>query len=142
VSRILIDTGPLVALLSRSDRHHAWARDVLDAFEPPVFTCEAVVSEACFLLARVRDGQDAVFALLSNDIVKVDFRLSAEVDALRTLMKKFANVPMSLADACLVRMTELEPRTRLLTLDGDFQIYRRNRRQAIPTIMPGRKGGG
>jgi predicted nucleic acid-binding protein len=142
VSRIIIDTGPLVALLSRNDRHHLWVREVLDAIEPPVFTCEAVISEACFLLARVRDGQDAVLALLTHDIVKVDFRMSTEVDALRALMKKFANVPMSLADASLVRMSELDPRSRILTLDGDFRIYRRNRRQAIPTIMPGRKGGG
>jgi predicted nucleic acid-binding protein len=142
VSRIIIDTGPLVALLSRNDRHHLWVREVLDAIEPPVFTCEAVISEACFLFARVRDGQDAVLALLTHDIVKVDFRMSTEVDALRALMKKFANVPMSLADASLVRMSELDPRSRILTLDGDFRIYRRNRRQAIPTIMPGRKGGG
>lgn len=141
MSRVLIDTGPLVALLTRNDRHHAWVREVLDAVEPPVFTCEAVISEACFLLSRLRDGQDAVFELLSNDIVKVDFRMFAEVDALRALTKKFANVPMSLADACLVRMSELEPQSRILTLDDDFRIYRRNRRQVIPTIMPGRKGG-
>jgi uncharacterized protein len=142
VSRIVIDTGPLVALLTRNDRHHVWVREVLDAVEPPVFTCEAVISEACFLLARLRDGQDAIFELLSNEIVKIDFRMSAELDAVRALTKKFANVPMSLADACLVRMSELEPRSRILTLDGDFRIYRRNRRQTIPTIMPGRKGRG
>jgi predicted nucleic acid-binding protein len=57
-------------------------------------------------------------------------------------MKKFQSVPMSFADACLVRMSELEPRSRILTLDSDFRIYRRNRRQAIPAIMPGREGGG
>lgn len=138
----MIDTGPLVALLNRSDRHHGWVREVLDTVEPPVVTCEAVISESCFLLARISYGQDAVLELLSKDILKIEFRMSSEVDALRVLMKKFANVPMSLADACLVRMTELEPRSRILTLDGDFRVYRRNRRQAIPTIMPGREGGG
>jgi uncharacterized protein len=51
-------------------------------------------------------------------------------------MRKFASVPMSLADACLVRMTELEPHSVLLTLDSDFRVYRRNKRQTIPTIMP------
>jgi predicted nucleic acid-binding protein len=142
MSRVVIDTGPLVALLNRSDRHHRWVRQVLDTVEPPVFTCEAVISEACFLLARIRDGQDTVLELLSKDIVKVDFRLSAEVDSLRALMKKFQGVPMSFADACLVRMSELDPRTRVLTLDSDFRVYRRNRRQAIPTLMPGHEGGG
>lgn len=138
MSRIVIDTGPLVALLNRADRQHAWVREVLDTVEPPVFTCEAVISEACFLLSRIRDGQDAVLQLVSNDVVRIDFRIQTEVEALRALMRKFASVPMSLADACLVRMSELEPRCRVLTLDGDFRIYRRSRRQAIPTIMPTR----
>lgn len=142
MSRVVVDTGPLVALLNRSDRHHDWVRQVLDTVEPPVFTCEAVVSEACFLLARIRDGQDAVLELLSKDILKVDFRLSSEVESVRALMQKFQSVPMSFADACLVRMSELEPRSRILTLDSDFRVYRRNRRQAIPTVMPGREGGG
>ena len=79
-----------------------------------------------------------MLALLSEDIVKVDFRLDQEVVALKALMKKFADVPMSLADACLVRMTELEPNAVVVTLDSDFRIYRRNRRRAVPTITPRR----
>lgn len=136
MTRVVIDTGPVVALLNRRDRQHAWVRDVLDAVEPPIFTCEAVISEACFLLGRIRGGQDAVFELLSKDVLKIEFRMRDEIDALRILMRKFANVPMSLADACLVRMTELDPQSMVLTLDSDFRVYRRNRRQAIPTIMP------
>jgi predicted nucleic acid-binding protein len=142
MSRVVVDTGPLVALLNRSDRHHEWVREVLDTIEPPVFTCEAVISEACFLLSRIRDGQDAVLELVSKNILKIDFRLSSEVEALRGLMRKFQSVPMSFADACLVRMSELEPPSRILTLDSDFRVYRRNRRQAIPTVMPVRAGGG
>ena len=136
MTRVVIDTGPVVALLNRRDRQHAWIRDVLDAVEPPIFTCEAVISEACFLLGRIRGGQDAVFALLSKDVLKIEFRMREEIDAVRGLMRKFENVPMSLADACLVRMTELDPQSMVLTLDSDFRVYRRNRRQAIPTIMP------
>lgn len=136
MTRIVIDTGPLVAILNRRDRHHAWVREVLDTVEPPVFTCEAVISEACFLLRRSRGGQDSVLAMLAEDVLRVEFRLADEVTALQDLMKRFANVPMSLADACLVRMTELETRSAVLTLDGDFMVYRRNRRQAVPTIMP------
>jgi uncharacterized protein len=129
-----------VALLNRRDRHHAWAREVLDTIEPPVFTCEAVISEACFLLGHLVGGQDAVLELLSNDVVKVDFRMLPEIDALRGLMRKFANVPMSLADACLVRMTELDTQSVIVTLDTDFRVYRRNRRQVVPALMPGRGG--
>jgi predicted nucleic acid-binding protein len=142
VTRVIIDTGPLVALLNRCDNHHAWAREVLDTIEPPIFTCEAVVSEACFLLRRIGGGQDAVLEFLSKDVVKVDFRMLPEIDALRGLLRKFVNVPMSVADACLVRMTELDAQSVIVTLDRDFRVYRRNRRQIIPTIMPGRGGGG
>ena len=142
MTRVIIDTGPLVALLNRRDSHHAWAREVLDTIEPPIFTCEAVVSEACFLLRRLVGGQDAVLELLSKDVLKVDFRMLPEIDALHGLLHKFANVPMSVADACLVRMTELDVQSVIVTLDGDFRVYRRNRRQVIPTIMPGRGGGG
>jgi uncharacterized protein len=139
VTRVVVDTGPIVALLNRRDRHHAWIREVLDTVEPPVFTCEAVVSEACFLLARHPHGQDAVLKLLSEGVLKVDFRIVGEIDALQGLMRKFASVPMSLADACIVRMTELETQSVVVTLDSNFRVYRRNRRQVIPTIMPGRR---
>ncbi len=87
------------------------------------------------------DGDpDAVLNLVGCGIVRADFRIGTEIDALRLLMKRFSNVPMSLADACLVRMTELDPRSVVLTLDSDFRIYRRNRRQIIPTISPGKAG--
>lgn len=141
MTRVVVDTGPLVALLNRRDRHHAWVRQVLDTVPPPIVTCEAVLSEACFLLRGLAGGADALMALLASDVVRIDFRLNAEVDAVRALMRKFASVPMSLADACLVRMSELDARATILTLDSDFGVYRRHRRQVIPTIMPGRLGG-
>lgn len=141
MTSILLDTGPLVALLNRRDRYHSWARGVLDTIEPPVFTCDPVISEACFLLQDVDGGQDAVLELVARGIVRSEFSVSADVAPLRALMKKFGNVPMSLADACLVRMTEVKQDTVVLTLDSGFRIYRRNRRQAVPMISP-RRGGG
>jgi predicted nucleic acid-binding protein len=139
VTTILIDTGPLVALLNRRDKYNAWVSEVLDTIEPPVFTCDAVLSEACFLLQRVDGGADAILGLVAQGIVTSDFRVMTEVKALRTLMERFANVPMSLADACLVRLTELEADSVVVTLDRDFTVYRRNRRQVVPTISPGRQ---
>lgn len=108
----------------------------MDLIEPPIFTCDAVLSEACFVLQGVKGGCDAVLQLVARGIVRSDFHVMAELDTLRALMKKFATVPMSLADACLVRMSELDQRTVVLTLDSDFKIYRRNKRQVVPTIMP------
>lgn len=95
-----------------------------------------MLSEACFLLQDEDGGADAVLQLVALGIVRSDFHVAAEIDSLRMLMKKFANVPMSLADACLVRMTELDRKSVVLTLDSDFAIYRRNRRQIVPTMSP------
>ncbi len=136
MSHVLVDTGPLVALLNRRDRHHRWAREVFDTIEPPLGTCEAVLSETCFLLRRFPGGQDAVLALLEHRVIEPVFSMSAEIPALRALMARYASVPMSLADACLVRMSELDGDSVVVTLDRDFAIYRRNRRQRIPVIMP------
>jgi len=141
VTSVVVDTGPLVALLNRRERHHAWASSILDTIEPPLFTCDPVLSEACFLLQDVTGGHDAVLELVSRGIVRSDFRVASEIDSLRGLMKKFRDVPMSLADACLVRMTELDQQSVVLTLDSDFRVYRRNRRQVVPTISPGKGGG-
>jgi predicted nucleic acid-binding protein len=136
VTSVIVDTGPLVALLNRRERHHAWAAQTMDSIEPPIFTCEAVLSEACFLLQDINGGSDAVMELVARGIVRSDFRIMAEVDAVRALIKKFATVPMSLADACVVRMTELEQKSIVLTLDSDFKVYRRNKRHVVPTLMP------
>ena len=136
MTSVIVDTGPLVALLNRRERHHVWTAKIMDTIEPPVFTCDAVLSEACFLLRDIAGGPDAVLELVARGILRSDFHTMAEVDAVRALMKKFASVPMSLADACLVRMTELDQRSVVLTLDSDFRIYRRNKRQTVPTLMP------
>ena len=134
MKRVIVDTGPLVALLNARDSHHEWARATLNEIEPPLWTCEAVISEACFLVRQLKSGADAVLALVGRGIVKVEFRLSAEIESVRKLMTKYASVPMSLADACLVRMTELHLRSTVLTLDEDFRIYRRNGRYIVPVI--------
>ena len=136
MKHVIVDTGPIVALLNARDTHHAWAREVLDRIEPPLTTCEAVLSEACFLVRSLKGGRDAVLDLVSRGIIEVPFHLGPEVDAVRKLMTRYASVPMSLADACLVRMTEMVGRATVLTLDSDFKIYRRNGRQTVPVIMP------
>lgn len=136
MSRVVIDTGPIVALLNRNDAQHDWTRAVLERVEPPLLTCEAVLSEACFLLRRIQGGQAAVLELVARGVVNVAFSLAREVALVRKLMTRYASVPMSLADACLVRMSELDEKATVLTLDSDFAIYRRNRRQIIPTIRP------
>lgn len=122
MTRIVVDAGPLVALRNSRDRYHSWARKVLDTIEPPLWTCDAVLTEASFLLGQVKGGKDAILDLLAGDILRIDFRLSEEVASVRALTTRFQSVPMSLADACLVRMTELVPNSVVLTLDSDFLV--------------------
>lgn len=136
MTRILLDTGPLVAFVNRKDQFHGWATETFGSLDPPLWTCESVLSEACFVLRRFEGGPEAVLALVAREIVVPTFALGEEATAVAALMTKYADVPMALADACLVRMTELERETAVLTLDGDFRIYRRNRREPIPLIAP------
>jgi predicted nucleic acid-binding protein len=136
VTRLLLDTGPLVALLSAHDARHAWAQETIGRVTSSLATCEPVITEACFLLRHTRRGVDGVLSLVSQGILAPTFRLAAETESIRKLMTKYASVPMSLADACLVRMTELDARATVVTFDGDFRVYRRNVRQAVPVLMP------
>ena len=134
--QVLLDTGPLVALLDRNDRFHPWIKEIWANIEPPAFTCEAVMTEACFLLRGLYGGKESAIALLSRGVVQIHYDLGEEAQAVEELMRRYSSVPMSLADACLVRMTELYPTSELLTLDSDFTIYRKNRNEQISLIMP------
>ncbi len=132
---VIVDTGPLVAFLNRRDTYHRWAAAQWAQLQPPLLTCEAVLSEACFLLKGPAGGE-AVMELLRRRVLAIAFRLDEEGEPVAVLLRRFSSLPMSLADACLVRMSERHARAVVLTLDSDFKIYRRHGRQVIPTIMP------
>lgn len=135
--RILLDTGPLVAFLDHRDAYHAWAVAQWNDIEPPLLSCEPVLAEACFLLQRsTAGGSKAVMQLIGRGVLQVPFRVAEHYGPLAKLMEKYNSVPMSLADACLVRMSELESTGSVLTLDNDFRIYRKHGRQVIPAILP------
>ena len=136
IQEIVIDTGPLIAYLNPKDIHHAWAIEALSNVNLPLFSCEAVIAEAYFLLRRDHLGSDAMMRLLEEEIIQIAFSLKSEISAIRELMRRYRSVPMSLADACLVKMSELNPDVKILTLDSDFLIYRRDRNSIIPVIMP------
>ena len=131
---VLVDAGFLVALLNRRDVNHAWAAAIADRYPPPWGTCEAVLSETFHLLKG--RGTHQLSELLRRDAVHAKFDLSDDLDRPLRLLKKYTNVPMGLADACLVRMTETRSDVVLLTTDSDFRIYRRHGRQAVPCEMP------
>lgn len=138
MNEIIVDAGPLVAYLDRSDRDHLWAKECFMQITRPLLTCEAVVAEALFLLRRGGIDPEGLLNLISRGLVIPKFSLAAEILAIQQLMKTYRNIPMSLADACLVRMAELHEKSQVMTLDSDFLIYRKSRRKMIPLLRPER----
>lgn len=131
---VVVDASFVVALLDRRDEHHSWAVAEAGRHQPTWHTCESALSEAFFLVGQLGGRQLAEF--LNRKVIVVSLALSNELHAVLLLMQKYADVPMSLADGCLVRMTEILPDPLVLTTDTDFQIYRRNGRQTVPCVMP------
>ena len=131
---VIVDAGFLAALIERRERHHDWAVAVAAQHPRPWQTCEPILSEAFFLLDH--RGAVALMALLKRDQLLVSFRFSEHKQAVMTLMERYGNVPMSFADACLVRMTEVLPGPVVLTTDSDFRVYRRSGRQVVPCVLP------
>lgn len=133
---VILDTGPLVALYDARDEHHRWARETMDLLPAAVITCEPVLTEACFLLARGGADPIRILRAVREGVLQPAFELRDEAAALETLMARYADTPMSLADACLVRLAEIHRDCRVLTLDRHFARYRRYGRSVIPLLSP------
>jgi predicted nucleic acid-binding protein len=133
---VLADTGPIVALLNRRDEFHEWAKATAAGFDAPVYTCEAVLAEAHHLLSGVHDGSRRLNALLDSGRLDLSFRYIDHARRVHELMTKYADVPMSFADACLVTLAETLGDALVFTIDGDFTIYRRKRNRRLQLIMP------
>jgi len=133
---VLLDTGPLVTFLAAGLKHHAWVCEQWKRLHPPLLTCEPVLTEAAFLLKREGRAVDPLFELLERGVLRVGLEIEDQLADLRTLVSRYRDRPMSLADACLVRLAELHPGGVVFTLDGDFRIYRRHGNKVIPVLMP------
>lgn len=136
IGNVLVDAGPLAALVNPRDQWHEWVQLQFGDIVSPLLTCESVLSEACFLARRAPGGADAILRLAERGVIQLEFSLSEHFGEVTALMRRYANVPMSLADGCLVRMSELVADSVVLTLDRDFRVYRRHRRQKIPLLIP------
>jgi predicted nucleic acid-binding protein len=133
---LLLDTGPLIALLDRSESYHEWATQIFQQPHWTILTCDAVLTEAIYLLARQGLPRRTVLDLLLTDRVRVAFDPNAEAAAVAGLLDTYADTPMDYADACLVRMSELFSGSTVLTLDSDFFVYRRLGRDALSVLHP------
>ena len=134
---VLVDTGCIVALLDRSERNHRRCVETVAEIDTPLVTCEAVIAEACYLLRSIRGAADAVLANVEHGAFEIPFRLDRSATAIRALLRRYASVPMDLADACLVHMAEELDTGRILTLDDDFAIYRWRRSRVFERLLAG-----
>ena len=129
----ILDAGPLIALINRQDAHHRWACDILERLGPPFYSCPEAMAEAAALTGRPA----AIVEMIQAEEIILRFNLSEQTAGVLSLLKKYADREMDLADACIVRMTELMRDSQVITLDrSDFTVYRRNGRDVIPVITP------
>ena len=129
----IADTGYLVALLRRDDEHHGWAKSIAGQFELPLLTCEAVLAEAAFHVK----SSILILEMLRRGVIRVAFDCSRHLESLQELAERYQDRHPDLAELCLILMSELYPRHSIITVDeADFHVYRRNKREVIPTICP------
>jgi uncharacterized protein len=129
----IADTGFIVAFAHKNDRHHAWATDLAEQISPPLLTCEAVLAEAAFHL----NSSSLVVWLIRDGLLRIAFDISRHLEVLAELADRYEDRNPDLADLCLIRMSEMYPRHPVITIDvADFRVYRRNKREVIPTLCP------
>lgn len=134
----VVDTGPLMAYFCANEARHNWAVQQFANLSPPLLTCEPVLTETCFLLSRQKVAAWRLLESLGNGALRIALHLDAEAEVVRGLMSRYSNIPMSLADACVVRLAEISG-LPVCTLDSDFTIYRACGRKRLALIIPQRQ---
>lgn len=133
--KAIADTGFIVAFGNQTDNHHAWAVDIARRITEPLITCEAVLAEAAFQLGST----SYVLSLVEDEMLRVGFDCMRNLQQLSDLARRYGDRKPDLADLCVIRMSELYPQYVVITVDeGDFRVYRRNKREMIPTLCPPR----
>lgn len=131
--KAIADTGFLVAFANRHDRYHGWATAIAEQVDEPLLTCEPVLAEAAFHLQNVA----VVLEMIDEGLIQLAFDCNDHLVQLKAFAKRYADRAPDLADLCLIRMSELYPRHKVITVDrDDFRVYRRNKREVIPLILP------
>jgi predicted nucleic acid-binding protein len=135
MTAVLLDTGCIVALLDRSEEHHEQCVEVVSAIQEQLITCEAVIAESCYLLRGIHGAAAAVVENASTGIFQIPYFVKDRGPQIVKLLKKYSNVPMDFADACLVDMATEFQTGRILTLDRDFKIYRWAKNRAFEFLL-------
>jgi predicted nucleic acid-binding protein len=135
VKPVLLDTGVIVGLLDRSEKRHQACADAVQELEAPLITCEAVIAESCFLLRNLAGAPEAVIENVSAGIFQIAFQLSRDAAGVKQVLRKYRDRKIDLADACLIRLADEFGTGDILTLDGDFEIYRWGKNKAFRMLL-------
>jgi uncharacterized protein len=131
VKPILLDTGVIVALLDRSEALHRACAQAVRETESPLITCEAVIAESCYLLRNLPGAIEAVIDNVTAGIFQIPLQLSREAAGVKQIIRKYRDRRIDLADACLIRLADEFGTADILTVDGDFAVYRWGRNKAF-----------
>jgi|ERR1700676_2968842 uncharacterized protein len=132
----IVDAGPLIAFLDGAEAHHRWVVEQVKVLDTPLLVCEPVLTETLHILKRRPEAQDMVFELVEDGTLLLAFEIDDHIAALRRLHRKYRDIPMSLADACIVVMAEIHDRHLVFTLDSDFTLYRKHGRVPLEVLRP------
>jgi predicted nucleic acid-binding protein len=135
VKPVLLDTGVVVALLDRSERHHTQCARVVTNLGRPLVTCEAVIAESCYLLRRLSGAAEVVLENVARGVFLIPFQLSRSASQVRNVMRKYSDQPAHLADACLIHLADELNTGEILTLDRDFAHYRWRKTRSFDLLI-------
>jgi predicted nucleic acid-binding protein len=135
VKAVLLDTGVVVALLDRSERHHAQCAGIAADLRRPLVTCEAVIAESCYLLRRISGAAEVVLENVARGVFLIPFQLSRSAAPVRSILRKYSDQPADLADACLIHLADELNTGEILTLDRDFAHYRWRRNRSFDLLI-------
>lgn len=136
MQKAILDTGALIAFLNKADRYHLWAVETSKTISPPLITCEAVLAESFFLIEKAGGGMWTLFDLIEREIVSISFSFSEMSNDVKKIMNKYADLPASFTDACLVAMSTVYADHKIFTTDSHFQVYRRKNNQIMHLLTP------
>jgi uncharacterized protein len=132
---VLLDTSCIVALLDVAEPRHEQCLAIVTSLPPPLITCEAVIAESCHLLRHFKGANQAILEDVRNGVYQLSHVLAARAAEVAKLLMKYADVPMDLADACLVDLATQMGTGRILTLDSDFKIYRWGKNRPFELLL-------
>jgi len=135
VKPVLLDTGVIIALLDRSENHHSRCSRLLRDIHAPLITCEAVLAESCYLLRNLRGAAEAILDNVVAGIFQIPFYISKDTSNVKRQLRKYRDRKIDLADACLICLAEEFETGEILTLDGDFAIYRWRKNRTFHNLV-------